>query len=146
MGFYIFWSSNILLFICIFQWTDLRGGMRPDGSWKEWQFKFLQAILHTDTEPRQINWVKNFYWWIHWCFHWYSQHFNFHNDTISWIENLLKTWDAARIIERLFCNSTLTGNYFNGAQNHWSQVHWPNIVLSFLLAIFCLLPKNFTLC
>ena len=93
IGFYF----DVLLFICIFQWTDLRGGMRPDGSWKEWQFKFLQAILHTDTEPRQINWVQNFYWWIHWCFPWPPQHLNFHNDTISWIENLLKTWERPEL-------------------------------------------------
>ena len=36
-----------------------------EGSWKEWQFKFLQAILRADAGMVQINWAKNFYWWIH---------------------------------------------------------------------------------
>ena len=121
--------------------------MRLDGSWKEWQFKFLQAILHTDTEPRQINWVKNFYWWIHWCFPPASpQHFNFHNDTISWIENLLKTWElrAARIIERLFCNlvTLLQETTLMALKITGSQVHWPNIVFSFLFAMFFVLSWN----
>ena len=39
-----------------------------DGSWKEWQFKFLQAIFRADAGMVQINWAKNFYWWIHSAF------------------------------------------------------------------------------
>ena len=47
-----------------------------------------------------------------------------------------------RIIERLFCNSTLTGNYFNGAQNHWESSSLTQHRLEFPLCNVFVLSRN----